>query len=302
MLDARSLRLELDSRIRRELRAGRGLAVDLTLDLPPGEHRLRHLVWTDSQRFGLGTTRIEVPVSEPPPVVWIPASPQHWLQVTPPGEGGASSRPEIPAGGSPTSLPVLSLPEGEERAVIEAWWRGPGDEMREGTVWLEPDGTVDLSSVEDPPEVPFEMIERRGDPRGGRVTRVSFPVPEVPPGRYRLILRPRHGAPSLPLPVVVAPSAAGGVFSCGLTRRPIAIPSNLHRHVDEISCLWILGGATLIHHVKERLSVGLSNDRKVTLLLRCLRTVYARQFIVTVIGYLRIRRPYLAGLPHKRKT
>lgn len=214
VLDARSLRLELDPRVRREFEAGRGLAVDFTLELPPGEHRLRHLVWTDSQRFGLGTTPIEVPDSaESPPVVWIPASPDHWLQVTPPGEGGASPR-QISAGGlSPTSLAVLSLPEAEERAVVEAWWQGPEGEVPEGAVRLEPDATVDFSSPEDPIEVPFEVVERSGDSRVGRGRRVRFPVPEVPPGRYRLIVQPRDGAPSLPLPVVVAPAAAGGVWT-----------------------------------------------------------------------------------------
>jgi len=217
VLDARTLRLDLDPRVRRALEAGRGLAVDFTLDLPPGQHRLRHLVWTDSERFGLGTTRIGVPASEPPPVVWIAASPEHWLQVTPPGGGAASPRQTPAAGSSPASLPVLSLPQAEERATVEAWWRGPGDhDVREGTVRLEWDGATDLppsEAAEDSPEVAFEVVERGGDLRRGRVTRVSFPVPEIPPGRYRLILRPRDGAPSLPLPVVVAPAAAGAVWT-----------------------------------------------------------------------------------------
>jgi len=226
VVDAFTVRFALDAAVRGELLAGRGLAVAATLELPPGESRLRHLVWSEpagrDQRFGLGGTTVTVPSSDPPSVLWIPERPDRWMWVRP-RDGAAEAW--MPTGSVPASLPVLTVAEGAAGEVV-AWWRTEAKETRtarerlaapsrEGTVQLEPEGPgrpepleVAASAV----EVPYDVLDRRGDGRGGEVVRVGFAVPEVAPGRYRLILRPRDGTAPLPLPVVVASPGAGEVW------------------------------------------------------------------------------------------
>lgn len=212
--DAFTVRFVLDEAVIPELRAGRGLAVAAVLELPPGDSRLRHLVWSESphggQRFGLGTTTVTVPSSDPPTLVWIPERPGRWLWVTPAEEW----LPEDPA---PASLPVVSSAGGTEATVV-AWWRLHEPRESEvaagrlsasshgGTVRLESDGSASRF------EAPFEVLDRRPDAAGGELVQVRFPAPEVEPGRYRLSLHPRDGLATLPLPVVVAHPEAGEIW------------------------------------------------------------------------------------------
>jgi tetratricopeptide (TPR) repeat protein len=237
VLDAFTVRFGLDASARRELRAGRGLAVAFTLELPPGDHHLRHLVWSDSarrgQRFGLGTTALRVPSSEPPPRLWIPERPGRWLWVSPAAGEPARGRPvwnraleaRAPADPVPASLPVLKAAEGTTGQVV-AWWevpgaspaRGAGPQVPNGgTVRLEPEPTgAEPPVVEDVSgalfEEPFDVLESREGPGGGVLVQVGFPVPEIEPGRYLLTLRPEDGDDTLPLSVVVAGAEAGEVW------------------------------------------------------------------------------------------
>lgn len=226
VVDAFTVRFALDAAVRGELLAGRGLAVAAILELPPGVSRLRHLVWSEpagrDQRFGLGGTTVTVPSSDPPPVLWIPERPDRWMWVRP-RDGAAKAW--MPGGSVPASLPVLTVAEGTAGEVV-AWWRTEAQATRtarervaapsrEGTVRLEPEAPGRAEPLEvaaSAVEVPYDVLDRRGDGRGGEVVRVGFAVPEVAPGRYRLILRPRDGAAPLPLPVVVASPGAGEVW------------------------------------------------------------------------------------------
>lgn len=235
VLDAFTVRFALDAGVRGELLAGRGLAVAATLELPPGESRLRHLVWSEpsagDQRFGLGGTTVRVPSTDPPSVLWIPERPDRWMWVRP-RDGAAMAW--MPTGSAPASLPVLTAAEGSAGEVV-AWWRLEAPEtrtarerlaapFREGTVRLEPEEDPGRSQprevVASAVEVPYDVLDSRGDGRGGEVVRVGFAVPEVAPGRYRLILRPRDGTSPLPVPVVVASPGAGEIWPRVLPAEP----------------------------------------------------------------------------------
>lgn len=207
-LDAFTVRFDLSSAARRELLEGRGLAVAATLEVPPGEIRLRHLVWSEppgqGQRFGLGTTRATVPSEDPPSVLWIPERSHRWMWVTPPGK-----EVEVWMVGEsmPAALPVLETPESAPRQAV-SWWRVGGGPP-EGVLRLQPE---DPARADDRAEVSFEVLETRRGVAGGELVRLVFEVPAVEPGRYRLILQPRGGEAPLPLPVVVAGPDGGEVW------------------------------------------------------------------------------------------
>jgi len=228
VLDAFTVRLGLDPALDREVLSRGGLALTASLELPDGTHRLRHLVWSDSRLFGLGTTEVTVSSQDPPPVAWIAERPERWLRVPLAVPDRLDIDPERSAGESggpsPAGLPVLSVCEDPDapRPEVEVWWRVPAsgslgaadaEERNPGAVRLVAAGAGPAAEQEGEVHVPFEVRERLPEAQGTRLLRVSFPAPRLAPGRYLLSLHPAEGSSTQPVPVLVAPVAAGEVWT-----------------------------------------------------------------------------------------
>lgn len=209
-------RLALDLERYRDRLTRAGLRLALALDLPPGDHRARVLVKSETGAFGLTSAAVAVPdpaaaapallppLFDPPPGAWVTA---------------VTQADEVRLGGEQASLPACRpvLVAGEERELTIVVAGGEPANVSAAASFEADDGTVT--------EADLTAGEPLAGAAGGAAFRARLVAPELAPGLYRLAVS-RDGLRSPPLSVVVVRAsgepAARPVWTAIDLSRPVA--------------------------------------------------------------------------------